>query len=105
LFTTFLATLNSTCFAGRCDWRLPTVVELVTTGLLPCSATPCIDQTVFGPTNFQTHFTSSPWLVPNPTLDPTLQTMVAYGVPPGVGPDPKNGATAIFHARAVRGSL
>ena len=29
-FTTFLAALNSACFAGQCDWRLPTLAELQT---------------------------------------------------------------------------
>ncbi len=28
VFTSFLATLNNQCFAGHCDWRLPTVTEL-----------------------------------------------------------------------------
>jgi hypothetical protein len=30
VFTAFLATLNNTCFAGHCDWRLPTRAELLT---------------------------------------------------------------------------
>jgi len=52
-FTSFLATLNSGgCFAGQCDWRLPTIYELQTILLepYPCTTIPCIDQTVFGPT-------------------------------------------------------
>ncbi len=61
-FTEFLGTLNdcqsppdgSTItggFAGHCDWRLPTVVELQTILLspFPCATSPCIDP-VFGPT-------------------------------------------------------
>jgi len=51
-FTSFLATLNSGgCFAGQCDWRLPTVLELETILLEPfqCTTSPCID-VVFGPT-------------------------------------------------------
>jgi len=38
-------------FAGHCDWRLPTVVELQTILLepFPCDTSPCIDP-IFGPT-------------------------------------------------------
>jgi hypothetical protein len=37
------------CFANHCDWRLPTIIELKT--IIDCAqGTPCIDQTVFGPT-------------------------------------------------------
>jgi hypothetical protein len=62
LFTLFLATLNSPpCFAGHCDWRLPTINRygqpaeletLVNLGVSGCgnTTTPCIDPT-FGPTN------------------------------------------------------
>jgi hypothetical protein len=63
-FTGFLASLND-CpssdgttltggFAGHCDWRLPSIVELA--GILDLTApgcdtvSACIDQTVFGPT-------------------------------------------------------
>jgi len=52
VFTTFLPTLNSGgCFAGLCDWRLPTIYELQTILLeaYPCATYPCIDP-VFGPT-------------------------------------------------------
>jgi hypothetical protein len=60
-FTTFLGTLNNStsadgtaisgCFAGRCDWRLPTSAELQTILLAPfsCGTNPCIDP-IFGPT-------------------------------------------------------
>ena len=66
-FTGFLGTLNNCVdngtlpptgvtggFAGHCDWRLPSIVELA--GIVDPSAPgcstftgPCIDQTVFGP--------------------------------------------------------
>lgn len=58
MFTDFLAKLNGAsndgvtltgCFAGHCDWRLPTVVELQTIRLAQCGTSPCIDP-VFGPT-------------------------------------------------------
>jgi hypothetical protein len=49
-------TATSGCFAGHCDWRLPAIEELA--GIVDLSApgcstfrgSPCIDQTVFGPT-------------------------------------------------------
>jgi hypothetical protein len=52
-FTSYLATLNSGgCFAGQCDWRLPTRAEFQTILSEPylCTTSPCIDQGVFGPT-------------------------------------------------------
>jgi hypothetical protein len=58
VYTDFTATLNqgtsadgiaiTGCFAGHCDWRLPSIVELE--GILDCSfGSPCIDP-AFGPT-------------------------------------------------------
>ena len=53
-YTDFLATLNRRCFAGQCDWRLPTVEELQTIldtsqGLCGGGSGACIDP-IFGPT-------------------------------------------------------
>src|SRR5262249_11734977 len=65
--TTFLGGLNSCLddgtlpptdvtggFGGHCDWRLPSIVELQTIVDLTApqcgGGSPCIDQTVFGPT-------------------------------------------------------
>jgi hypothetical protein len=65
LYTDFLAQLNnlvtpndsvSVCFAGHCDWRIPTIGELrsILTAPYPtCTSAPCIDP-IFGPT--QAHY-------------------------------------------------
>lgn len=59
VFTTFLAALNgAACFAGRCDWRLPTMAELQT--ILDASApcTTCVDP-AFSPFAAYPHWTST----------------------------------------------
>lgn len=65
VFTSFLSTLNGGCFAGQCDWRLPTLAELQTIQLAPspCGTTPCIDP-VFGPTAPLKYWSGSTFTTP-----------------------------------------
>jgi len=74
----FLAALNGTtsdgtsvggCFAGHCDWRLPTIVELQTILLAPnpCGSFPCIDP-IFGPVAYPSFFWSSTGDASDPSL-------------------------------------
>jgi hypothetical protein len=102
-YTDFLAKLNGVsangCFAGQCDWRLPTVGELY--GILDSSQricggsdVPCIDP-VFGPTkarNYLSRTTSS--------ANPAVVKTVFFG-DGGFGTN----AVKIFsvYVRAVRG--
>jgi len=71
VFTDFLAKLNGAssdgvtitgCFAGHCDWRLPTIVELQTILLdpYPCGTSPCIAP-VFGPTVALSYWSATPF--------------------------------------------
>jgi hypothetical protein len=46
-YTDFIARLNGgagafSCYAGHCDWRLPTVDELATIRIPGCGAAPCV---------------------------------------------------------------
>lgn len=56
-YTSLLSTLTSGCFAGSCDWRIPTLAELQTIYQEPCLTTNCIDP-AFGP-SFNGRFWSS----------------------------------------------
>ncbi|HVN86163.1 MAG TPA: DUF1566 domain-containing protein [Candidatus Binatia bacterium] len=77
-FTDFLANLNggagpNTCFAGHCDWRLPSgreLASLLTYDLCFGSPTiPCIDQ-IFGPTQPLYYWTGETW-APYPSVADT----------------------------------
>jgi len=64
-YTGFLANLDGgSCFAGQCDWRLPTVAELQTilSQPYPCTTSPCING-VFGPTTSGGYWSSTTYAV------------------------------------------
>lgn len=96
--TSFLATMNSgICFAGQCDWRLPTIYELQTILLeAPCTTSPCIDEAVFGPTAADYY-----WSATTVATDPTSAWNVFFN-PGYVGYSPTG---FIGYVRAVRGGL
>ncbi len=116
-FTTFLSALNGGAtgvgdcetyengssatggFAGHCDWRLPTIVELDTIHDFAqpnCAlGTPCID-IVFGPT-----ITDYYW---SATTQPGVPTQ-AWEVPFGNAGDGGGVKSNLNYARAVRGGL
>ncbi len=78
LFTSFLGTLNgntssdggavSGCFAGHCDWRVPTTAEIETILLEPalCATNPCIAP-VFGSVPLTAGYLTSTTLADDPT--------------------------------------
>lgn len=85
------------CFAGSCDWRLPTVAELQTilSEPYPCTTSPCIDA-VFGPTAVADYWSST-------TLADNLT--YAWGVYSATGEVSYGVKTLDNSVRAVRGGL
>lgn len=102
VYTSFLAVLNGgTCFAGQCDWRLPTVGELETILLdaYPCGPLPCVDQTIFGPTDYGHVYWSASTTATSPAgawVVSMIEGTVYYSV---------GGKNLDISVRAVRGAL
>jgi uncharacterized protein DUF1566 len=98
VFTDFLPALNGGgCFAGECDWRLPTRDELQTilSEPEPCAASPCIDP-LFGPTAPSFYWSST-----SDAMCPTDAWSVDFHDGMVYGPD----KSTSYSARAVRGGL
>ncbi len=102
-FTTFLTSLNTSpgCFAGQCDWRLPSASELETIRAVSaskpyaCLIAPCLDATL-GPTAGITMWASTE------SVNPELVWVMF----PGSGEiSPASKLANGLVARAVRGGL
>lgn len=112
MFTAFLGTLNygmspdhvtiSGCFAGHCDWRLPTIIELETLLLAPypCGTDPCRDS-IFGPVPIRLDGYEDYW---SSTSDaPPYSPADAYTIDFSDGSFFSGGKDNSWYARAVRG--
>lgn len=97
VFTSFLQSLNGGCFAGQCDWRLPTRDELLTimTPAIPSCTDLCIDP-LLGPT-VGFYFWTASTLVPSPAY--------AWTVGFFQGPVFIDAKTSALSVRAVRNTL
>ena len=91
----FLAGLNGgACFAGHCDWRLPTVSELES--IVDCShGAPCVAG-IFGPTQPNSYWSSSS-LANTPNCAWLVLFYDGYSY--------YDFKTTNFYVRAVRGGL
>ena len=106
--TAFLDVLNdvasngTNCFAGHCDWRLPTVMELKHILLEPeavftCSADPCIDPAFPGAVG-----SGGAWSATTLSDTPTNAYWLRFDLGGGVHTSVKISSR---YMRAVRGGL
>lgn len=98
-FDDFLWQVAGGCFAGHCDWRLPTREELQTivSEPYPCTTSPCIAAT-FGLTQASFHITAS-------TVASDFTGVGIWAVSFFDGGQTQLSKTANLPARAVRGGL
>jgi len=107
LYSDFLERLNdlktpndgtaTLCFAGHCDWRVPTIGELRSILEAPrpnCTAFPCIAPGFPGPTQASSYWSSS-----SLASDPVLAWFVVFDIGDVVNASKSFGQ----YARAVRG--
>lgn len=94
-FTAFLSALNSSCFAGHCDWRLPTRAELQSIQIEPCTSLsgPCIDP-IFGLTQTDDRY----WTSSTYQFEPNFAWQIGFGGAPQF-----QSKVDITYVRAVRG--